>query len=376
MTLKIHFTEEDWQRRERDWNAWWAGELERPLVMIEGLDHTGRLAFGADILAKKLRLKRFSLWDIVYQPLPTLFALDVPAEEVIAQYGRMLGWRRWYGDAFPQWWPNFGPGVGASFLGARLNADPNTVWFDLPQPVELNTWQPEVDFENPIWRRVRELTQMAVQMWGGAVSIGYTDIGGNLDILASLRGTQQLLMDVVEAPEKVSAMAQAVTQAWLAYHRALHEIIHPAGRGFCAWAPLWAPGSSYMLQSDFCYMISPRMFERFVLPDLSACCDALEYPFYHLDGKGEIPHLNHLLSLQKLRGIQWVPGDGAPPPEECLPLLRRIRDGGKLCQLFVSAQGALKIVRELGGRGFALYVRDIMTPAQAEAFLSEVRRLG
>jgi hypothetical protein len=33
-------------------------------------------------------------------------------------------------------------------------------------------------------------------------------------------------------------------------------------------------------------------------------------------------------------------GDGQPPPEKWLPLLKRVRDGGKLCQLFVSAQGA------------------------------------
>ncbi len=47
-----------------------------------------------------------------------------------------------------------------------------------------------------------------------------------------------------------------------------------------------------MLQCDFAYMISPQMFERFVLPDLTACCEALEHGFYHLDGKGQIRHLS------------------------------------------------------------------------------------
>jgi hypothetical protein len=55
-------------------------------------------------------------------------------------------------------------------------------------------------------------------------------------------------------------------------------------------------------------MISPQMFERFVLPDLLACCEFLDYAFYHLDGKGQLPHLNMLLALERLRGIQWVPG--------------------------------------------------------------------
>ena len=60
-------------------------------------------------------------------------------------------------------------------------------------------------------------------------------------------------------------------------------------------------------------MISPAMFERFVMPDLVACCDHLDHGFYHLDGKGEIPHLDLLLSIPRLRGIQWIPGDGAAP---------------------------------------------------------------
>jgi hypothetical protein len=113
-------------------------------------------------------------------------------------------------------------------------------------------------------------------------------------------------------------------------------------------------------------MISPQMFERFVLPDLAVCCQALDHAFYHLDGKGQTLHLDMLLSLARLRGIQWIPGDGQPPPEKWLPLLKRIRDRGKLCQLYVTPEGARTIVRELGGRGFALHIEQEMEQADAE----------
>jgi len=105
---------------------------------------------------------------------------------------------------------------------------------------------------------------------------------------------------------------------------------------------------------------------------LEACCMALDHNFYHLDGKGAIRHLDMLLSIKRLNGIQWIPGDGAPPPEEWLPLLKRIRDGGKLCQLYVSPQGALRIIRELGGKGFALYVLQPMSPEDADGFLKQI----
>ena len=126
-----------------------------------------------------------------------------------------------------------------------------------------------------------------------------------------------------------------------------------------------------MLQSDFAAMISPQMFERFVLPDIATCCDQLDHAFYHLDGKGQIPHLDLLLSIENLHGIQWIPGDGQPPPEDWLPLLQRIREGGKLCQLFVSATGAQKIIQNFGGEGFAFYVHDTLTTDEAQAFLAK-----
>ena len=115
------------------------------------------------------------------------------------------------------------------------------------------------------------------------------------------------------------------------------------------------------------------MFERFVLPDLAACCEKLDYAFYHLDGKGQIRHLDMLLSLPHLRGIQWVPGDGNPPPQHWLPLLKRIRDSGKLCQVTVSPEGARTIMQELGGKGFCFLISEPqLTPEEGMEFLNQL----
>jgi hypothetical protein len=172
----------------------------------------------------------------------------------------------------------------------------------------------------------------------------------------------------------VVRLANSITRLWLRYYDELYTLIEPGGRGTTPWASIWSPARCYMLQSDFAYMISPRMFERFVLPDLAACCEKLDHAFYHLDGVGQLCHLDMLLSLERLRGIQWIPGDGQPPPEGWLPVLQRIRDASKLCQLYVSPEGARTIVRELGGRGFALYILHTMSRAEAESFLRVIQR--
>jgi 5-methyltetrahydrofolate--homocysteine methyltransferase len=339
MAINLNFTEEDWSRIERDWALWWAGELDRPMVMIE------------NPIGYSLPME-----------LTREFLLEKSVEEVLDHFQMFLEARQFYGDAWPKWWPNFGPGVMAGFLGGNLNCAPetHTVWFDSPERKPIEELHFSYDSDNVWWKRILALTKGAVERWGKSVSVAHTDLGGNLDILASFRTTQQLLYDVSDSAGEVKRLSKEITALWIRYYDELDAIIQKAGRGTTPWAPIWSPNRCYMLQSDFCYMISPKMFENFVLPDLAACVEHLDHPFYHLDGKGQITHLDMMLSIEKLAGIQWIPGDGAPPPEDWLPLLKRIRDAGKLCQVYVSAEGARTIVKELGGRGFALFIMSFI----------------
>jgi len=348
--LDLHFSARDWERVQRDWMAWWAGELDRPLVVVLG----GTAADFSEILQN--------------------YPLDAPASRVLESHRAALEMARYYGDAYPKWWPNFGPGVLAAFLGAGVQWDTETAWFTPPVLTSLADLHPVYDPNNIWWQRVQEFVRSAVAAWGNQVAVGHTDLGGVLDVLASLRGTQQLLLDLCDAPEEVERLEAQITALWLRYYDALCALIEPAGRGTTCWGPCWFPGRGYLLQSDFSYMISPQMFERFVLPNLTICCDAMDYAFYHLDGPGQIKHLDMLLSIPRLRGIQWVPGEGNPPPQEWLPLLKRIRDGGKLCYVDVTCDGALQIARALGGKGFLFHITEYLEPQEAEDFLPALLR--
>ncbi len=347
----------DWDRAEANWDAWWAGELDRPLVWMTTRDGGCDLPPAPDLVPQ--------LGD------------GLPASEIIDRYEADLNATVHHGDAVPKWFVNYGAGIVAAFLGAQVGVDENTVWFRPSRLEELGEIAPTFDEQNPWWRRVCDVTAIAADRWAGRACVSYADLGGNLDILASLRTTEGLLLDTVDAPDELDRCVAEITAVWLKCYDRLDALIASGGVGRTPWAPIWSPRRTYMLQCDFAYMISPAMFERFVLPDLRACCERMADGFYHLDGKGQLAHLPHLCGIERLRGIQWIPGDGQPEAADWPSVLAAIRKGGKLCQVFASPAGALKIIDEHdGGRGFMLAVDSggFETPGDVEDFLVEAER--
>ncbi|MCS7017422.1 MAG: hypothetical protein NZM42_15065, partial [Gemmatales bacterium] len=241
MKLNLRFDEHDWERIAHDWSAWWEGDLKRPMIVLECIER--RNAYDPHCAATFL----------------SNYALDAPIEPILDQFVPRLENTHWLGDSFPRFWPNFGPGIVAAFTG-KVDVRPawDTTWFTPRQVVPITDLHVEAEADNPWQQRVETITRAAVERWGNQLAIGLTDLGGNLDILASLRDTKQLLIDLVKAPDEIDRLVSETTRLWLDCFDRLCRIIEPVGRGVSCWGPLWSPGRGYMLQSDFAYMISPK----------------------------------------------------------------------------------------------------------------------
>ena len=351
MKHRNDFAEVNWDRIKANHLAWWAGELDRPLIKAQFTDQ-----------------------NLLDKPAPTFvpqLPMDTPVDEVLDRYEAQIKATQWFGDALPVWWPNFGAGALAACMGAQWHVDDNTVWFETEAPPALADIHPRVQDDSAWTQRIKAMTQAAAQRWKGRVCVGYTDIGGNFDIAAPLRGTTNLLTDLLDDPDAVARVLRDITREWLRFFDEIHELSE-TGCGHQPWAQVWHPGRSYMFQSDFAYMISPDQFEQFVVPDLTDCCARIEGAFYHLDGKGQLPHLPHLLAVPGLKGVQWIPGNGMPPAEEWPEVLQTIRDAGKLCQLYVTIEGARQIIRRHGGKGFLF---QIWGPESPEEMQDAIRML-
>ncbi len=121
-------------------------------------------------------------------------------------------------------------------------------------------------------------------------------------------------------------------------------------------------------------MIGPEMFDEFIKPELAASCRRLEHSFYHLDGVGELPHLDSILAIPELGGIQWVFGDGQPGVVHWPEVYRKVLSAGKLLWLHATPAEFDRIVGEVGtseGILLAVNASGIRSEGDAKDFLAK-----
>jgi len=316
--MSIDFTPDRWEKIAYNARQWWAGKLGRPLIQV-------RLK-GKDPQQEEPALP--------YHEFTSFYEADVPADKIAERWDYELCCTEHMGDGFPHIWPNFGPGVIAAFIGAHLRNGEKTSWFFPEEILDIERLHFQFSAASPWFRRVCDLIQAAQLRMQGQVQIAMTDLGGNLDILSAFRSPEGLLFDLSDHPDQVKRLTWEAHHVWWDYFKHFCRLMAPLNPGYTCWTPLFSQLSSYMLQCDFSYMISPKMFAEFVLPELAASANRLGNAFYHLDGAGQLPHLDLLLGVDALKGVQWIPGDGAADVSHWPEVYRRIYKAGKLTQVF------------------------------------------
>jgi 5-methyltetrahydrofolate--homocysteine methyltransferase len=358
--MAIQFSPDRWERIREVYGRWWSGQLERPVinVTVRGVD-PGRAEPA-----------------VPSRSVTAEYALDVPAEDVVDRWDYDLSRFRFPADAFPHVWPNFGPGVMAEFLGARAEVGNDTVWFVPTRHVPIEQMELAYREGSPWMDRLLCIYRATVKRWNGLVQVSMTDLGGNLDILSTFLQPGQLATDLYDHPEHVKRLTWQVHDLWFRYFDRINRLLQPVNPGYTCWCPIFSSRPYYMLQCDFSSMISPAMFDEFVKPELAATCRRLPNTFYHLDGPGQLPHLDSLLEIPELKGIQWVPGAGQPDWRYWPDVFRRIRAAGKLIQVYSWPLETLDVLAEQIGSPKGICLIGEVGLEQEDQLLRLIERYG
>ncbi|MEI7988291.1 MAG: hypothetical protein WCI88_04565 [Chloroflexota bacterium] len=230
--------------------------------------------------------------------------------------------------------PGVGPGVLSAFITDFTKFNGDTIWFELEKPwsfekLQQITLDSRSFYADVAIQAVKEL----VSRLKGKFVFAPPDLAGPLDILSSIRTGYNLLLDTMDYAEELLEVVERVEKLWRSYFAELSAIIDPVNDGL--YTNVFRYLSSKPMHTcicDFSAMISPSMFEELVLPTVMR--DAEQFDgrlIYHLDGPGEIVHVDALCRVEKLHSIQWVPGAGNDhgAAESWFPLFKKILEGGK-----------------------------------------------
>ena len=89
--------------------------------------------------------------------------------------------------------------------------------------------------------------------------------------------------------------------------------------------------------------------------------------YFILMARNAIPHLDLLLEIPTLGGIQWQPGDGNRPMTKWVSLIKRIQQAGKLVYIDIAPQELETILAEVSPKGLM-----IITSASSEEEAKEL----
>lgn len=353
--MKYH---DNWPEAEKRWRALWEHRhVDRPCMLV-----TAPLEPRPAMSEPTSGEQRFLDPDYVIPAALARMRTTYWAGEAIPSNLMLAGWTATcYGST-----PHF-------------ELDTGTIWFDT---LEVNWDDPpsfDLDFENVWFRRYEQLHRAMLEAAGrDDFLVGQVCLLPGDDMLSMLLGTEHFLMSLVERPQWVRGAILKTARNWVAVQKHIAEIakpIHDYWYGNAGWAPFWTPEPYVSTQSDVSCMLSPRMFDEFILPGLDLLGREYGAVWYHLDGPGALQHLPRLCSLDYIKVIQWVPGSGAPPNGPAwMDVYRKIQAASKIVDISVPLAHAEEIVRTLDPSLLCLRVGGCKSAEEADDLLESAVR--
>ena len=344
----------DWEQTKKRFNEYWSRENhDRPILHIKAVRNEKQ---NLTVLAPESMEQRW---------LDSEYIIKAARAEFESTY--------FAAESFPVINPNLGPDIFAAAFGCDLTFEITTSY---SKPIVSDwTTHPKLQFDksNIWWEKISKLTKDLVSDSAGDYIVGITDLHPGMDGLVSLRGPGNLCMDLYDFPEEVDKRNFELFEGFKKQFKMLCEITS-SSEGCTNWMNVWKEDDWYITSCDFCGMLSTDMFEKFVIPELEEELKYLEgKSIFHLDGPGALKHLDRLLELENLAGIQWVYGAGQPTAKHWIKEYRKIQAMGKLLHTYVQPDDIEDLLQNLKPEGVMLAVDERLTEDEANNLLGLVK---
>lgn len=347
---------QDYDKVKECWRQWWNKEnADRPLVSVFGRKKNAKPF--VDTHKGTLKEK----WeDMEYVLKRELYSFEN------TYYG---------GEAYPVVNPNLGPDIYGAILGdCNIEYGDVTSWAIHNVESFEEAAEYRFDEHNRWMQKVMSMTKYAMAEADERYLVGVTDLHSGMDALTSLRGPAELCMDLYDCRDVIK---KKLDESRLVYDRVLQELFavtEAKQEGYTNWMRIWHPDKKWFVTCcDFACLISQDDFGELIEPTIRHELDVLQASVYHLDGPGALKHLDTLCNMEKLNGIQWVPGAGQPTARAWKDVLQKIQQAGKNIQIDIVPDDIEELASFLRPEGvhFVYYAAD---DEEAQAVVKRVEK--
>jgi 5-methyltetrahydrofolate--homocysteine methyltransferase len=329
--MELEF-KKDFEQAKQNWSKFWEGKMHRPILRLTAPKENAAVT-----------------------PWPNCYAHGQKSrsiEEWLDQVEAYVSSHVFIAEAIPAYLVSFAPDHFSALLGADIRLHPDsdrTAWVD---PFVDNWNDAEIKFRKDgfWWERTVAFMRAFRKRFDGRVLLSPPNIQGGLDCLAAIRGVNELLLDILDCPEKISLALQSVNTAVDQVRAAFAAELDIPAYGFVNRHMFYSSQLIDVPQCDFSCMISPEMFREFQMPALEHELAELGSCDYHLDGPGAIKHLEAICELDKVQVIQWQPGAGEAADQDWWQLYQKIDSLGRGHYIFKDIKLGKRIWNELSSR--------------------------
>lgn len=357
----------NWEEAKIKWKNYWKRQnTGRPLMcVIAEKDEAKNLKYEAELRPRDMDDKYLN------------------AERIVERFRYFCETHEFLAESFPNLSVDFGPGSMAAYLGCDIVFNEDTVWFEEFVEDWTEYKKLEFDHENVWLKKHIELFHKVKELVGNDFYISIPDIMENIDVLASMRGAQSTIFDMIDEPEELKERINQIDDLYFKYYNQFYDISKDNENGSCYTIfQIWGPGKTAKLQCDFAAMMSPTLFRSFIQESLRKQAKQLDNILYHLDGPDAIKHMDTLMEIEEIDALQWTSGDYGPDGtfEEWYPIYDKAVVAGKGLWIKVYS-GELdewierldKLVYRYGSNALFLYFSP-MTMEQAQKLLDHAEK--
>lgn len=323
----MKYTEIDYGQLVQNYEKWWNKELDRPLFNIT--------------LKKGRQYSRGELLEFVYD-------LSMSPRQVMDKYAQNFDDQDFFAEGFPFFYVRT-TGLLGVFMGQDYEVSPanGTVWYKRLE-LDPENMHFKVDRNHPMYKRMLALNEEAQNYFNGKIVIGGANLGGVCDIYHTMRGMENTIFDMSDYPDELKAAFGEIHDQWLLVQRELERIVKPeVNHGYTHWTGILSRVPYDMIQADLTFLIGPDDYHEFVEPVIIKEVRAFERSMLHLDGPGFVRHLDDILAIDGLDGVQWIPGAGAKPVGQWPEVYERVAASDKLLQVFIENTEEIPMIDEI-----------------------------